>query len=71
MKNIEKSTCSCGQPMLIERNANSCRADKKRVFYPDQEDTGFCVFRCKSCHQPVSESVPGAEYEKPVEALVH
>ena len=59
---IIESACSCGQPVLIEHNARSCRADKKRIFYPDQPDHGLCAFRCKRCRQPVSETVPGAEY---------
>lgn len=64
-RTLRESACSCGQPVLIEYNAHSCRADKKRIFYPDQDDAGWCVFRCKRCHQPVSETVPGAEYGVP------
>lgn len=64
-RTLRKSRCRCGQPVLIEYNAHSCRADKKRVFYPDQKDTGWCAFRCKKCHNPVSETVPGAEYGEP------
>lgn len=60
---LKKSQCSCGQPVLIEFNSSaSNRADNKRVFYPDQEDQGGCVFRCKACRQPAHLSVPGAEY---------
>ena len=64
-RTLRKSACSCGQPVLIEYDAHSCRADKKRIFYPDQDDAGWCAFRCKRCHQPVSETVPGAEYGVP------
>ncbi|AJF08214.1 hypothetical protein [Geoalkalibacter subterraneus] len=63
-RKIEKSRCCCGQPVLIEREGNLGRGDGKRVFYPDEPDLGWDAFRCKSCHAPVSESVPGAEYEK-------
>lgn len=61
-KPLLKSTCSCGQPVLIEHNARTSRADGKRIFYPDEPDNGWCVFRCKVCHRPINETVPGAEY---------
>jgi hypothetical protein len=59
-----RSACKCGQSVLIEHSAGrrTCREDGKRIFYPDQEDEGWCAFRCKSCREPVSETVPGAEF---------
>lgn len=56
------ATCKCGQVFLIERTLRTCRADGKRVFYSDDEDN-WCAFRCRKCHSPVHESVPGAEFE--------
>ncbi len=67
-RKLRKSRCSCGQAVLIEYDARTCRADGKRIFYPDIEDAGWCAFRCKQCHQPVNESVPGAEFGQPLNA---
>lgn len=59
---VQHASCKCGQPVLIEFNARyGNRRDRKRVFYADSPDN-LCVFRCRSCHEPVSDSVPGAEY---------
>ncbi len=57
-----ESQCKCGQKFFIEDNARSCRVDKKRVWYSDEPDEGWCVHRCKTCGELVSETVPGAEY---------
>lgn len=66
MSRITESTCSCGQKMLIEHDAEqTCRRDGKRIFYSQAEDTGRCAFRCRSCRKPVNETVPGAEYGAP------
>jgi hypothetical protein len=59
---IVESKCRCGQPVLISLEGNPSRRDGKRVFYPDEPDTGWSAFRCKKCKEPVSKSVPGAEY---------
>lgn len=61
-QHLEESQCRCGQQVLIQLHGNPGRKDGKRVFYPDEPDRGADVFRCKSCHAPVAESVPGAEY---------
>ena len=61
---ITESRCKCGQPVLIEfpfASRTTRRADGKRIFYPDEPDGGWCAFRCKSCGEPVPQSVPGAE----------
>jgi hypothetical protein len=57
-----QAACKCGQSFLIEKTLRTCRADGKRIFYSDQDDAGLCAFRCRACHSPVHESVPGAEY---------
>lgn len=54
---IRKSVCSCGQVVLIEYCTEGFRKDGKRIFYPDVNDSGVHVFRCKQCHQPVNETV--------------
>lgn len=61
-RRIRKTICNCGQAMLIEFDAHSARADKKRIFYPDGPDDWWCVFRCKKCGEPVHDTVPGAEF---------
>lgn len=63
-RRIRKAKCSCGQPVLIEFDSKqTCRRDKKRIFYPDQPDiAGLCVFRCKSCHEPIGDTCPDAAY---------
>lgn len=67
-RRITKSRCACGQPVLIEHDANrggvrrTCRADGKRVFYPNQPDEGWCVFRCERCSEPIDSTCPDAAY---------
>jgi len=61
-RTLKKSSCSCGQPVLIEYDSTPCRTDGKRIFYPDSDDTGRCAFRCKQCKEPVHITVPGAEW---------
>lgn len=59
-----ETECKCGQKFLIAKalGRKTARADGKRIFYPEEEDTGLCAFRCRSCHKPVHKTVPGAEY---------
>jgi hypothetical protein len=64
-RRIRKSKCSCGQPVLIEFDSKqTCRRDKLRIFYPDQPDTGWCVFRCKGCGEPIGDNCKDAAYDK-------
>jgi hypothetical protein len=63
-RRIRKSYCKCGKPVLIEYNTTGFRKDGKRIFYPERDQEGYHVFRCKTCRQPVNESVPGAEFER-------
>jgi hypothetical protein len=57
-----EAACQCGQRVAIEHDANkdgarrTCRADGKRIFYPDEKDDGWCVFRCKGCGLPIDET---------------
>ena len=61
-RHIKKSKCRCGQSILIERDWPTCRTDGKRIFYPDEPDTGLCVFRCKGCGDVIGDTAPGAEH---------
>lgn len=62
-RHIQHASCKCGQAMLIEFDAKySNRHDRKRVFYADSPDN-LNAFRCRGCHEPVSDCVPGANYE--------
>ena len=63
-RRIRKSTCSCGQDVLIEYNTTGFRKDGKRIFYADRDEPGYHVFRCRSCSEPVHESVLYAEFEE-------
>lgn len=65
----EDSECSCGQKVFIEHDVNSrirlsCRSDGKRVWYPDEQDEGWCAFRCKSCMEPIRLTAKGAEFSR-------
>ena len=63
-RQIKHADCKCGQPVLIEFNAQfSSRRDRKRVFYAHSPDN-LNAFRCRGCHEPVSECVPGAGYDE-------
>jgi len=62
-RQVEKSQCQCGKEIWIEYGVEGFRADRKRVFYPHQDEFHH-VFRCDQCSSPVSESVPGAEYDQ-------
>lgn len=63
MGQIVEAACKCGQQVLIEHDSKSTnRRDGKRVFYSDIDPPGLCAFRCRSCHEPVNETVPGADY---------
>ena len=67
---VKHATCACGQSVLIEVNAkHSNRRDRKRVFYADSPDN-LSAFRCRGCHEPVSECVPGAEYDEQPNARI-
>lgn len=63
MGQIVEAKCKCGQPFLIEHESQcEGRKDRKRVFYLHDDPAGQCAFRCRSCREPVHETVPGAEF---------
>lgn len=61
-RTIKSTRCRCGKAVEIQYDTSSCRADKKRVYHPEDRDSGWCLFRCKGCSEPVCDSVPGAQY---------
>ncbi|HDP7651349.1 TPA: hypothetical protein P6523_002576 [Escherichia coli] len=80
MMKIIQGTCSCGEPISIELNADpkSCgRTDRKRPFYPDENvepevigqfvysQDGVTVFRCRKCSGWIADTVPEAALEVP------
>lgn len=62
-RRIRTTKCQCGKSVEIQYDANSGRRDRKMVYHPEDRGTGWCLFRCKGCGQPVGDSVPGAEYD--------
>lgn len=70
---VIEAQCNCGQKVLIDQDANNggerrtCRADGKRIFYPDEIDNGACVFRCKSCREPIDKTCLEARHEGHIE----
>ena len=60
---VSLSNCSCGVKYVIVRGFTSSRKDNKRVYPVGSDRTDSCWFRCKGCHLPVHESVPGAEFD--------
>lgn len=58
--------CKCGQPITVRTGADSTskfRVDGKQAIYPDDLDRNYTIFRCKSCLEPVSETVASFNYE--------
>lgn len=62
-RKIRTTNCKCGKPVEIQYDANPGRKDRKLVYHPEDRGTGWCLFRCKGCGKPVSDCVPGAEYD--------
>jgi len=74
---IIQGTCSCGEPISIELNAdrNLCaRTDRKRPFYPDENvepfkaghltytQEGVTTFSCRKCGGYIADTVPEAAW---------
>jgi len=62
---IRTSRCDiCNTLFAIELfSKNTCRPDLKRPFYPSENDSHYCAFRCRGCGEVVDIVVQGAEYE--------
>lgn len=57
--------CTCGQPVEIRTGKDSrvtFRRDGKQAVYPGEE--GYDIFRCRSCGEPIHETVPEYAYEE-------
>lgn len=75
---IIQGTCSCGEVICIELNADPqlCgRTDRKRPFYPDENvepfkvghftytQDGVTTFKCRKCGGYIADTVPEAAFE--------
>jgi len=61
---VIQTKCSCGQPVEIRTGSDahfSRRCDGKQAVYPGEN--GYSIFRCKSCHECLDETVPEFAYE--------
>ncbi|WP_368767226.1 hypothetical protein [Enterobacter asburiae] len=78
MMEIIQGTCSCGEVISIELNADPqlCgRTDRKRPFYPDENvepfkvghftytQDGVTTFKCRKCGGYIADTVPEAAFE--------
>jgi hypothetical protein len=62
-RKILRGKCNCGQVVHVEINSpRTCRTDGKRIFYPDQPNSEWCVFRCRGCGQPIGDTCEAAAY---------
>ena len=62
MPKIIQSKCQCGEPVLVEIDAYTCRRDRKRPHYPDSP-ANCTVFRCRGCGGFISDTCKDAEFE--------
>ncbi|ELW9471463.1 hypothetical protein ACPRR3_22600 [Enterobacter asburiae] len=77
MMEVIQGTCSCGEPISIELNADPqmcARTDRKRPFYPDQNvepfkvgqftytQEGVTTFKCRKCGGYIADTVPEAAW---------
>lgn len=61
---VIQTKCSCGQLVEIRTGADSndsFRTDGKQAVYPGE--TGYNIFRCRECRQPLHESCPDFCFE--------
>ena len=62
-RKIRRGSCNCGQVVHVEINSpRTCRTDGKRIFYPEEPNTEWCVFRCRGCGQPIGDTCEAAAY---------
>ena len=44
----------CGEPLVKVLNSDRTMwRNGDRYYYPAENETAYCVFRCQSCHEPV------------------
>jgi hypothetical protein len=50
--------CSCGRSVtkLVHSIRPTPRTNGDRYIYPEQDDTGWDIFRCRSCGKPIDET---------------
>ena len=62
-RKIHRGTCKCGEVVHVEINCpRTCRTDGKRIFYPEEPNTDWCVFRCRGCGEPIGDTCEAAAY---------
>lgn len=57
------TNCTCGKAVEIRTGKDSdsrYRKDGKQAVYPGED--GYCIFRCRQCLEPLSETVPAFAY---------
>ena len=62
---VIKTSCECGQAVEIRTGSDSTssfRTDGKQAVYPNE--SGYCIFRCKSCRKPLDKTCPAFSYDK-------
>lgn len=61
---VVKTECTCGTEVEIRSGVdadNRYRADGKQAVYPGE--SGYSIFRCQGCGEPLAETVPAFAYE--------
>lgn len=50
--------CKCGEPIIkTEHSATPTMwRNGDRYSYPDHPGNGYCIFRCRSCGEPVDKT---------------
>jgi len=62
-RKIRRGLCKCGEVVHVEIDSpRTCRTDGKRIFYPDEPNTEWCVFRCRGCGDPIGDTCEAAAY---------
>lgn len=60
-----RTNCTCGKAVEIRTGQhadNRYRKDGKQAVYPGE--SGYSIFRCGQCLEPLSETVPAFAYEE-------
>jgi hypothetical protein len=61
---IIHTNCKCGNAVEVRTGDdadNYYRKDGKQAVYPGE--SGYCIFRCRACHEPLHETVQGFAFE--------
>ena len=61
----ECKTCGTAVDKLEHSAAATCMADGTRFVYPDEQDKGWCIFRCRKCSDVIDYSWRMADSKPP------